>query len=167
MRSLICILWWKKAVNPEKPLMRGWRWVGCSFHCCLKAGVQPDTCLYREFAALWGGATTFLTSKYLFLHVQLTKLTKSSFSGLYGNRGALLRQRIIYQCSRIYKNTDTRQVTSVHFLSYLQAWRSPWSPAGPSTWPKSGLSWKYVLFLSHAFFLSANCIISCYIFAYL
>ena len=37
----------------------------------------------------------------------------------------------------------------LRFLSYLQAWPSP---AGSGTWPKRGLSWMYVLFLSHTFY---------------
>ncbi len=54
-RSLICILWWKKAVNLEKPLTRGGEEEeggGYSFHCCLKAGDRPAACLCREFEAL-------------------------------------------------------------------------------------------------------------------
>ncbi len=107
-RSLICILWWKRAVNLEKPLKRG----------VDGGGDAVFTVVWRQVTSRlpvpWVcGAVTFLTSKYVYIY--LTTCSQS-----YGNYGALVRRRIkyycrnlslIHLCSRIF-NENTRQVAS-------------------------------------------------------
>ena len=95
-RSLICIPRWEKPGNLEKPV-RGGEGVARVTVSGRRPGERPVACIMILRCCF------FLTSNICFIHVQLTKIPKSSFDGLYGNRGALIRHRI-----NVHGYTQTR-----------------------------------------------------------